>query len=65
MSFFPGKDPVAGDRHSCEALDVVVVPRSVDLSDGFSVRRALPHSTRRTVGPLIIWKGNRSRKSES
>jgi len=55
MSFFPGKDPAAGDRYACEALDVVVVPRSVDLSDGFSVRRALPHSTRRTVGPFVFF----------
>jgi redox-sensitive bicupin YhaK (pirin superfamily) len=55
MSFFPGKDPSAGDRHGCDAIDVVVVPRSVDLSDGFSVRRALPHSTRRTVGPFVFF----------
>jgi len=55
MSFFPGKDPAAGDRYACEALDVVVVPRSVDLSDGFSVRRALPHVTRRTVGPYVFF----------
>jgi redox-sensitive bicupin YhaK (pirin superfamily) len=55
MSFFPGKDPAAGDRYACEALEVVVVPRSVDLSDGFSVRRALPHSTRRTVGPYVFF----------
>jgi hypothetical protein len=43
MSFFPGKDPAAGDRSACDALETVVVPRSVDL-DGFSVRRALPHT---------------------
>jgi len=55
MSFFPGKDPAAGDRYACDALEVVVVPRSVDLSDGFSVRRALPHSTRRTVGPFVFF----------
>jgi redox-sensitive bicupin YhaK (pirin superfamily) len=32
----------------------VVVPRSVDLDD-FTVRRALPHSTRRTVGPYVFF----------
>src|SRR5947209_18499752 len=54
MSFFPGKDPAAADHHACDALDVVIVPRSVDL-DGFSVRRALHHTTRRTVGPLVFF----------
>ena len=54
MSFFPGKDPAPGDRFSCDALEIVVVPRSVDLDD-FSVRRALPHSTRRTVGPYVFF----------
>jgi redox-sensitive bicupin YhaK (pirin superfamily) len=54
MSFFPGKDPAAGDRFACEALEMVVVPRSVDLDD-FTVRRALPHSSRRTVGPYVFF----------
>ena len=27
MSFFPGKDPAAGDRFACDALETVVVPR--------------------------------------
>lgn len=55
MSFYPGKDPAAGDKYACDALEVVVIPRSVDLSDGFAVRRALPHSTRRTVGPFVFF----------
>ena len=42
MSFFPGKDPEAGDAHACDAIAHVVVPRTVDLGDGFAVRRALP-----------------------
>jgi redox-sensitive bicupin YhaK (pirin superfamily) len=54
MSFFPGKDPAAGDKFACEALELVIVPRSVDLDD-FAVRRALPHSTRRTVGPYVFF----------
>ena len=54
MSFFPGKDPVSGDRYSCDGLETVVVPRSVDLGD-FAVRRALPHTTRRTVGPFVFF----------
>src|SRR6187431_796539 len=55
MSFFPGKDPVAGDKYSCEALANVIVPRTVDLGDGFSVRRALPSARTRMVGPFIFF----------
>ena len=54
MSFFPGKDPAPGDVPSCEAIELMIVPRSVDLG-GFSVRRALPHSRRRMVGPFIFF----------
>jgi redox-sensitive bicupin YhaK (pirin superfamily) len=54
MSFFPGKDPALGDAPACDAIDLVIVPRSVDLG-GFSVRRALPHVKRRMVGPFIFF----------
>lgn len=53
MSFFPGKDPVAGDAYSCEAIERVIIPRTSDLG-GFSVRRALPSAQRRMVGPFIF-----------
>jgi redox-sensitive bicupin YhaK (pirin superfamily) len=36
------------------ALDVVVVPRTKDLGDGFEVRRALPSTQRRMVGPFVF-----------
>lgn len=55
MSFFPGKDPEAGDAFSCDAIAHVVVPRTVDLGDGFSVRRALPSIKSRMVGPFIFF----------
>jgi redox-sensitive bicupin YhaK (pirin superfamily) len=54
MSFFPGKDPRPGDAPACEAIELMIVPRSVDLG-GFSVRRALPHARRRMVGPFIFF----------
>jgi redox-sensitive bicupin YhaK (pirin superfamily) len=54
MSFFPGKDPVPGDIPACDAIELMIVPRSVDLG-GFSVRRALPHDRRRMVGPFIFF----------
>jgi redox-sensitive bicupin YhaK (pirin superfamily) len=53
MSFFPGKDPAAGDAPACDALELVIVPRTSDLG-GFTVRRALPHAQRRMVGPFIF-----------
>jgi len=54
MSFFPGKDPEAGDAFQCEAIAHVVVPRTVDLGD-FEVRRALPSARSRMVGPFIFF----------
>src|SRR5271170_3448163 len=55
MSWLPDKDPVLGDPKSCDALELVVVPRVRDLGDGFSVRRALPHGKRQMVGPFIFF----------
>ena len=37
------------------ALEVVVVPRSHDLGDRFEVRRALPSTLRRMVGPFVFF----------
>src|SRR5437763_54413 len=53
MSFFPGKDPRAGDAPACDAIERVIVPRTSDIG-GFSVRRALPSAQRRMVGPFIF-----------
>ena len=55
MSWMPDKDPELGDKRSCDALELVVVPRVRDLGDGFSVRRALPHGRRQMVGPFIFF----------
>jgi redox-sensitive bicupin YhaK (pirin superfamily) len=54
MSFFPSKDPAAGDASVADAIDLVIIPRSVDVGH-FQVRRALPHSRRRMVGPFIFF----------
>jgi redox-sensitive bicupin YhaK (pirin superfamily) len=54
MTSFPGQDPAPGDKPACDAIDQIIVPRSVDLG-GFSVRRALPHTRRRMVGPFIFF----------
>jgi hypothetical protein len=55
MSFFPGKDPAAGDKVQCEAIKQVIVPRTADLGDGFTVRRALPSAQSRMVGPFVFF----------
>jgi redox-sensitive bicupin YhaK (pirin superfamily) len=54
MSWLPSHDPVLGDTRSCNALDLVIVPRARDLGD-FAVRRALPHGKRQMVGPFIFF----------
>ena len=54
MSTLHDIDPQRGDRASCEAVDIVVVPRAHDIGDGFMVRRALPAAGRRMVGPFIF-----------
>jgi len=54
MSFFPADDPTFGDAASTDAIELAIVPRSVDLG-GFSVRRALPSARQRMVGPFIFF----------
>ena len=54
MSWMPGKNPTLGERRSCKALDLVIVPRARDIG-GFEVRRALPHGKRQMVGPFIFF----------
>src|SRR6266540_6790734 len=55
MSWMPDKDPILGDKRSCDALELVVVPRVRDLGDGFAVRRAMPNVKRQLVGPFIFF----------
>jgi hypothetical protein len=45
----PFLDPAADG-----VVETVIVPRTRDLGDGFEVRRALPSSRRRMVGPFIF-----------
>src|SRR5450755_576731 len=37
------------------SIDVVIVPPTHDLGDGFHVRRALPSNRRRMVGPFVFF----------
>ena len=54
MSFSPCPDPVLGDRETTDAIDLLVVPRAVDLGE-MTVRRALPTKERQMVGPFIFF----------
>ena len=49
MSFFLGKDPAAGDKYQCDAIKSVIVPRTADLGDGFTVRQIGRASCRERV----------------
>ena len=54
MSWLPSESPIAGDTRSCRPVETVVVPRSRDIG-GFEVRRVLPSSQRRMVGPFVFF----------
>ncbi|MHC2087232.1 pirin family protein [Methylobacterium sp. CM6244] len=54
MSWHSADDPVPGDHFSCDAIKTLIVPRSRDLGS-FSVRRALPSTECRMVGPFIFF----------
>jgi len=54
MSWLTADDPRPGDKLSCDAIDMIIVPRARDLG-GFEVRRALPSARRQMVGPFIFF----------
>ena len=54
MSWSPHRDPVPGDRASADAIEMLIIPRAVDLGE-MEVRRALPSVHRQMVGPFIFF----------
>lgn len=54
MSWSPCPDPAPGDRAACDAVEIVIAPRAVDLGE-MTVRRALPSVQRQMVGPFIFF----------
>ena len=54
MSWSPCPDPELGDRASADAIEMLIVPRAVDLGE-MEVRRALPSTKRQMVGPFIFF----------
>ena len=53
MSTQPVPEPQAGGMTT--AAEIVIVPRTADLGDGFTVRRVLPYAKRRMVGPFVFF----------
>lgn len=54
MSWQPCLDPELGNRESSDAVDILIIPRAVDLGE-MEVRRALPSRKRQMVGPFIFF----------
>jgi redox-sensitive bicupin YhaK (pirin superfamily) len=54
MSWSPCPEPRLGDRAACDAVEIVIAPRAVDLGE-MTVRRALPSVQRQMVGPFIFF----------
>lgn len=42
-------------QHGGDAVDMVIVPPTRSLGDGFEVRRALPNARRQMVGPFVFF----------
>jgi len=54
MTWSPCPDPVPGDAASVDAVETLIVPRTVDLGE-MAVHRALPSTQRQMVGPFIFF----------
>ena len=69
MSWQPSEDPILGDPKTCDALELVIVPRTRDLGDGFEVRRArglaLPDGRFRGDEAVGVGSGLRLHRSPS
>jgi hypothetical protein len=54
MSWMQASEPVCDERGPSAVVETLIEPRSRDLG-GFSVRRVLPSTARRMVGPFIFF----------
>ncbi len=54
MSWQPADEATAAPPADCPPVETVIVPRSRDLG-GFDVRRALPSTRRKMIGPFIFF----------
>ena len=54
MSWLTAEEPETKTPLGCRVLETVIVPRPRDLG-GFEVRRVLPSSERRSIGPFVFF----------
>ena len=54
MSWNPSHDPQCPNADNADLIETMIIPRARDLG-GFEVRRALPSSKRKMVGPFIFF----------
>ena len=54
MSWSPCPDPTLGVPTTVDAIEMLIIPRAVDLGE-MEVRRALPSTKRQMVGPFIFF----------
>ena len=54
MSWNPSIEPQCPDAASLDSIETLIVPRARDIGD-FEVRRALPSSERKMVGPFVFF----------
>ena len=54
MTWLAAEEPEAKTPSGCRALETVIVPRPRDIG-GFEVRRVLPSTERRSVGPFVFF----------
>jgi redox-sensitive bicupin YhaK (pirin superfamily) len=54
MSWQSAEEPLCRTPGGCKALERVIVPRPRDLG-GFEVRRVLPSSEQRSIGPFVFF----------
>ncbi len=54
MSWQPAEEAVCSSPAGCPPVETVIVPKTHDVG-GFDVKRALPSSRRRMIGPFIFF----------
>ncbi|MFS8035979.1 pirin family protein [Xanthobacter sp. AM11] len=54
MSFSPCPDPTPGNAASCDAVEMVIIPRARDIG-GMEVARVLPSTHGQMIGPFIFF----------
>ena len=55
MSWQPSNDPVLGDPKTCDALDLIIVPRTRDLGEASRCGARCRIGKRQMVGPFIFF----------